>query len=74
MVARLAPFVLAFGGRGALRSVWLPRAADFLAIPFWIMLLAYFLRKPELTPEEKVLTAFAGTGLAADIVFTLFRI
>lgn len=41
--------------------------ADILALPFWLVLLAYFYRKTEpLTLEEKVLVAFGCSGLLID--------
>jgi hypothetical protein len=46
---------------------------DVLALPFWILMLAYFWRKAErgdLATEEKILAAFAATGLLVDGTLT----
>lgn len=46
---------------------------DVLAIPFWVLLVVYFWRKAErfqLATEEKILAAFAATGLLVDGTLT----
>ena len=40
-----------------------------IAIPLFLWLLIYFLRKDKLTDEEKVLTFFAAGGFIADVFF-----
>lgn len=47
----------------------LSRLGDILAIPLFLWLCIYFLKKERLTPEEKGLFLFAVGGLCADIVF-----
>ncbi len=42
---------------------------DCVAIPFFALLIHYFLKKVVLTVEEKVLLAFCVGGLAADLAF-----
>lgn len=51
----------------------LPRLGDLLAIPFFLLLAAYFASKGlrSLKPLEIVLFLFAVTGAVADIYFTL---
>ena len=47
---------------------------DILALPFWVLMIAYFWRKAErvqLATEEKILAAFAATGLFVDGALTL---
>ena len=45
------------------------RIGDMIAIPLFLWLLIYFLRKDKLTDEEKVLTFFAAGGFIADVFF-----
>lgn len=49
----------------------LPRLGDLLAIPFFLLLAAYFALKGlrRLKPLEIILFLFAITGAAADIYF-----
>lgn len=51
--------------------VRLCHTADVFALPLWILLLAYFLKKEKLTREEKFLTAFAAIGLFCDLLFAI---
>lgn len=47
--------------------------ADKLAFPFFVLLLWYFLSKPNKTPVEWVLTLFAAAGAAYDGYIALRR-
>ena len=56
------------------RPLHLREWVDVLALPFWVLMLLYFWRKAqrmELTLDEKVLAAFAGTGLVVDGILTI---
>jgi hypothetical protein len=46
---------------------------DVLALPLWILLFAYFFRKPNPTAEEKGFAAFAATGFLVDGYLSLCR-
>jgi hypothetical protein len=50
----------------------LPQLGDMIAIPFFLWLIYYFYRKPELTIEEKILFLFVIGGFLADIIFVFF--
>ncbi len=59
------------------RPLHLREWVDGFALPFWVLMLLYFWRKSqrmELTLDEKVLAAFAATGLLVDGVLTLLLI
>ena len=47
----------------------LARLGDILAIPMFLWLILYFLRKEQLTDEEKLLATFAIGGFIADLFF-----
>jgi hypothetical protein len=51
----------------------LPRLGDLLAIPFFLLLAVYFLKKgvSRLTSVELVLFLFGVTGFVADIYFSV---
>jgi hypothetical protein len=51
----------------------LSRLGDILAIPCFLFLIFYFMRKETLTEEEKVLFAFSITGFFADVYFVFFE-
>lgn len=51
----------------------LSRLGDILAIPCFLLLMFYFMRKETLTEEEKVLFAFSITGFFADVYFVWFE-
>ena len=46
---------------------------DVLALPLWILLFAYFFRKPNPTAEEKGFAAFAAVGFLVDGYLSLCR-
>ena len=43
-----------------------------IAIPFFLLLVIYFYKKPRLTDEEKILALFSFGGLLADLYFVFF--
>ena len=47
----------------------LAHIGDMIAIPLFLWLVIYFLRKDKLTDEEKVLALFAAGGFIADLYF-----
>ena len=47
----------------------LPRVGDMIAIPFFLWLVLYFLRKPTRTTEEWILLLFVAGGFVADLYF-----
>lgn len=49
----------------------LPTLGDIFAIPMFLLLVIYFIKKPSLTFEEKILFLFALIGLIADITFVI---
>ena len=51
----------------------LAHIGDMIAIPLFLWLVIYFLRKDKLTDEEKVLAIFAGGGLFADLYFVFIE-
>jgi hypothetical protein len=56
-----------------MNAVLLSETVDLLALPFWILLFAYFFRKPQPTLEEKFFAAFAATGFLVDGYLSLCR-
>ena len=51
----------------------LARRGDMIAIPLFLWLVIYFLRKDKLTDEEKVLALFAAGGFIADLYFVFIE-
>lgn len=47
------------------------RCADFLAVPFWVLLGIYFLQIKQKSYMEYVLLIFSLTGLVADVFFSI---
>jgi len=47
----------------------LARIGDMIAIPLFLWLLIYFLRKDRLSDEETMLAIFAAGGFIADLYF-----
>jgi hypothetical protein len=50
----------------------LPALGDILAIPFFALLVKYFMEKPDMTDLERVLLSFSVAGFVADVYFTLW--
>jgi hypothetical protein len=57
----------------AVVAIPLPRLGDLLAIPLFLLLAVYFLKKgvSRLQPLEFILFLFGVTGFVADIYFTI---
>jgi hypothetical protein len=50
----------------------LARIGDMIAIPFFFLLILYFLRKKERTDEETLYLAFVTGAFFADVYFVFF--